>query len=172
MDQQGFPWEWVLLVGFSAFVVFGLFLFCWLFPFLFLFSVRRKSHRRTGFWLVIKGRRPLQVMVSFSFFCSFGDNSVLFRYCPVQRPLCIFLLVSLIRSFLLFYFLPFFGWEFSFFSFCFLPLFDWEFPFFSFCFLFDWKFSFFPFLIGNFPSILFLLPRVRIDILTLGQGLW
>ena len=27
-------------------------------------------------------------------------------------------------------------------------------------------------LIGNFPSFLFLLPRVRIDILTLGQGLW
>ena len=25
--------------------------------FLFLFSVRRTSHRRTGFWLVIKGRR-------------------------------------------------------------------------------------------------------------------
>ena len=33
---------------------------------------------------------------------------------------------------------------------------------FFFCFLFDWKFSFFS----------FLLPRVRIDILTLGQGLW
>ena len=27
-------------------------------------------------------------------------------------------------------------------------------------------------LIGNFPSFLFLLPRVRIDILTLGHGLW
>ena len=93
-------------------------------------------------------------MVSFPSFCSFGDNSVLFRYCPVQRPLCTFLLVSLTRSFLLFYFLPFFGWEFSFFSFFFLPLFDWEFPFFSFCFLFlfDWEFSFFS----------FLLPRVRI----------
>ena len=58
-------------------------------------------------------------MVSFSFFCSFGDNSVLFRYCLVKRPFCTFLLVSLIKNFLsfLFYFLPFFGWEFSFFSF-------------------------------------------------------
>ena len=94
-------------------------------------------------------------MVSFPSFCSFGDNSVLFRYCPVQRPFCTFLLVSLIKNFLsfLFYFLPFFGWEFSFFSFCFLPLFDWEFPFFSF-----FAFS----LIGNFPSFPFLLPRVRI----------
>ena len=73
-------------------------------------------------------------MVSFSSFCSFSDNSVLFRYCLVKRPFCTFLLVSLIKNFLsfLFYFLPFFGWEFSFFSFCFLPLFDWEFPFFSF----------------------------------------
>ena len=29
-------------------------------------------------------------MVSFSFFCSFGDKTVLFRYCLVQRPLCTF----------------------------------------------------------------------------------
>ena len=33
-------------------------------------------------------------MVSFPSFCSFGDNSVLFRYCPVQRPFCTFLLFS------------------------------------------------------------------------------
>ena len=43
---------------------------------------------------------------------------------------------------------------------------------FLFDFLFDWKFSFSFSLIGNFPSLLFLLPGVRIDILTLGQGLW
>ena len=45
-------------------------------------------------------------MVSFSFFCSFDDNSVLFRYCLVQRPLCTFLLVSLTRGFLLFLLTP------------------------------------------------------------------
>ena len=33
-------------------------------------------------------------MVCFPSFCSFGDNSVLFRYCLVQRPFCIFLLFS------------------------------------------------------------------------------
>ena len=48
-----------------------------------------------------------------------------------------------------FCFLPILDREFSF-LFCFLPLFDWEFSFFFFCFL----------------------PRARIDILTLGQGLW
>ena len=30
-------------------------------------------------------------MVSFPSFYSFGDNPVLLRYCPVQRPFCIFL---------------------------------------------------------------------------------
>ena len=82
------------------------------------------------------------------FFSLFSDNFVLFRYCLVKRPFCTFLLVSLIKNFLsfLFYFLPFFGWEFSFFSFwlslwleifllfffCFLPIKEWEFPFLSF----------------------------------------
>ena len=37
------------------------------FPFLFLFDARRASHRRTGFWLAIKGGRPLQVVVSLPF---------------------------------------------------------------------------------------------------------
>ena len=38
---------------------FGLFLF------LFLFSVGRESRQHTGFWLAIKGKGPLQVVVSF-----------------------------------------------------------------------------------------------------------
>ena len=107
MDQQGFPWEWVLLVvssfGFCVFLAFDFFV--GFFPFLFLFDARRTSHRRTGFWLAIKGGRPLQVVVSFPSFCSFGDNSVLFRYCLVKRPFCTFLLVSLIKNFLSFLFL-------------------------------------------------------------------
>ena len=53
------------------------------FPFLFLFSVGRKSRRRTRFWLVIKERGPFQVVVSFLLL---GDNSILFRYCLVLRP--------------------------------------------------------------------------------------
>ena len=47
-------------------VVFRL-LCVWPFPFLFLFDARRASHRRTGFWLAIKGGRPFQVVVSFPF---------------------------------------------------------------------------------------------------------
>jgi len=84
-------------------------------------------------------------MVSFPSFCSFGDNSVLFRYHLVQGPLGTFLLVSLTRRFLLFTSLFFFSHSLI-----------GNFSFFSFCFLFDWKFSFSPFfassLIGNFPS--------------------
>ena len=33
-------------------------------------------------------------LVSFPSFCSFGDNSVLLRYCPIQRPFRTFLLFS------------------------------------------------------------------------------
>ena len=58
--RGGLQWEFremdcsrVGASGFSAFVCF------WPFPFLFLFCARQTSHRRTGFWLVIKGRRPL-----------------------------------------------------------------------------------------------------------------
>ena len=86
-------------------------------------------------------------MVSFSFFCSFGDNYVFVQILSgpeTSLPISSVFFRSLIRSFLSFFFFFFF--------FYFLPFLDWEFPFFSFCFLFDWKFSFFP----------FLLPRVRI----------
>ena len=103
----------LLFVGNLALSVFGLFLFC------FLFSVRRTSPRHTGFWLAIKGRGPLQVMVSF-----LGDNSVLFRY---------------------FCFLLIFDREFSFF--CFLSIFvDWEFSPFAFFRFFDWELFFLCFL--------------------------
>jgi len=98
----------------------------WPFPFLFLFSAGRKSRWCTRFWLVIKGRGPLPIVVSFLF--SFGcDNSVLFKYCPVQRPFCIFLLLSsdlwsgIFLSFLLSSNLCL-----GIFFFCFLPIFDRE----------------------------------------------
>jgi len=93
-----------------------------------------------------------------------GDNSILFRYCLIQRPFCIFLLFSsdlwsgifflflfaffqsLIGNFLFFLFLLssnlWLGIFFSF-SFCFLPIFDREFSFLSFfCFQRQgWAFS-------------------------------
>ena len=119
-------------------------------------------------------------MVSFSFFCSFGDNSVLFRYRLVQGPLGTFLLVSLTRSFLLFYFSFFLSpilWLGIFFLFfllsptlwlgisfpLFFPLIG-NFPSLLFCFLFDWKFSFSFFLWLEIFLLFsfFLLPRVRI----------
>ena len=64
-----------------------------------------------------------------SFFCFLDDNSVLFRYCLVQRPFCIFLLFSSDP------------WSGIFFLFCFLPLFDWEFSPFAFFRFFDQEFS-------------------------------
>jgi len=68
-----------------------------------------------------------------SFSCLLGDNFVLFRYCLVQRPFCIFLLFS---SDL---------WSGTFFLFCFLLIFDWEFS----------SILFSPaLLIGNFLSFL------------------
>ena len=154
-NQKLHAWSWINRASLGNGFFWWVFrLLCVLaFPFLFLFDARRASHRRTGFWLVIKGRRPL-LGYGFLFFLLFiwwqfrivqilsgpktslHISSVFFR--------------SLIRSFLsffsLFFFLPFFDWEFSFFSFCFLPFFDWEFPFFSF-----FAFS----LIGNFPSFPF-----------------
>ena len=100
-----------------------------------------------------------------SFHVYFGDNSVLFRYCLVQRPSCMFLLFSSdlwSGIFFLFLLSPTL-WLGIFFLFCFLPLF-WLGIFFLFCFLplFDWELSFF----------FCFLPRARINILTLVQGLW
>ena len=121
---------------FRLLCVFWLLIFLAFFLFLFLFSAGREK-KSLAHGILVGNQREKTILgrgsLSF-FFRSFGDNSVLFRYCLVKRPFCTFLLVSLVKNFLsfLFYFLPFFGWEFSFFSFCFLPLFDWEFPFFSF----------------------------------------
>ena len=53
---------------------------------MFLFSAGLKSRQRTRFLLVIKGRGPLQAAVSFLFLFA-CNNSVLFKYCLVQRPL-------------------------------------------------------------------------------------
>ena len=47
------------------------------YPFLFLFSAGRKSHWRTGFWLAIKGRGPLQVVVSFLFIFACGNSNII-----------------------------------------------------------------------------------------------
>ena len=61
-------------------------------------------------------------MVSFSFFCSFGDNSIFVQILSgpeTSLHISFVFFRSLIRSFL-----PFFS-----FSFFFLPFFDWEFPF-------------------------------------------
>ena len=128
--NRTFSWEWCFFCwnfGFECF---------WPFPFLFLFSVGRKSHWHTGFWLAIKGRGPLGVVVSFLFFRLLGDNSVLLRYCLVPRPFCIFLLWSG-TFFFFFFFLSIFDRG-IFFLFCFLPLFDWEFSLFAF-FRFFWS---------------------------------
>jgi len=74
----------------------------WPFPFLFLFSSGRESHQRNKFWLAIKGREPLQVMVSF--LSLFGcDYSVLFGYLSGPKTLLYNSFIffrSLIRDFL------------------------------------------------------------------------
>ena len=119
----------------------------WPFPFLFLFSAGRQSHQCTGFWLAIKGRGPLQVVVSFLSLLA-CDNFVFFRYCLVQRSFCIFLSFSSdlwSGIFLLFFFcfLSIFDRELSFF-FCFIPIFDQELSFFTFLVFFrgqGWTFS-------------------------------
>ena len=84
----------------------------------------------------------------FPFFsCFLGDNSVLLKYCLVQRPFCIFLMFSSDLWSGTFFLSPFF-----------LPLFDWGF-FFAFSHPLIGNFSLFLFsttlLIGNFFFIFF-----------------
>jgi len=70
--NRTFSWEWFVFCrkfGFECF---------WPFPFLFLFSVRWTSNRRTRFWLAIKGRGPLQVVVSLLFLFTW------WQFCVVQ----------------------------------------------------------------------------------------
>ena len=62
--------------GFFGFCVLLAFDFSGFFLFLFLFSAGRKSHQHTGFWLAIKGRRPLQVMVSFLFLFACDNSNI------------------------------------------------------------------------------------------------
>jgi len=95
-------------VGFECF---GLFLFC------FCLVWGGKSHRRIGFWLAIKGRGPLQVVVSFVFLFACDNSNIVW-----SEDLSVYF----------FCFLPIFDQGFSFF-FCFLPIFDRE-LFFFFCF--------------------------------------
>ena len=73
------------------------------FPFsVFFCLVRGEKKKSLAHGILVGNQREKTILgrgfLSF-FFRSFGDNSVLFRYCPVQRPLCTFLLVSLTRSF-------------------------------------------------------------------------
>ena len=105
----------------------------WPFPFMFLISVRRTSHRHTGFWSVIKGRGSLQVVVSFLFVLTWW-----------QLCICSDVVWSKDLSVYFFCFLLIFDRKF-FFLFCFLPIFDWEFS----------SFAFFRSLIENFFFILF-----------------
>ena len=112
--------------------------FDYFFVFSFSVLVLREANKSPTHRILVGNQREKTTFRSWFPFPFFFVHLVTILYCSdivwSKRPLCTFLLVSLIRNFLsfLFYFLPFFGWEFSFFSFCFLPLFDWEFPFFSF----------------------------------------
>jgi len=90
----------------------------WPFPFLFLFSVRRTSHRRTGFGWQSKGEDHFRSWFPF-FLCLLGDNFVFVQMSSGPKTFLYISFVffwSLIGNFLSF--------------FCFLPLFDWEFFFF------------------------------------------
>jgi len=148
-NQRLRVWSWINRT-FSR-MVFWWGIWLWVFgpfPFWLLFSAGRESRKRTGFWLAIKGKGPFQVLVFFLFLFS-CDNSVLFRYCLVQRPFYIFCFLPIFdREFFFLFFALFQSWLGIFFL-CFLPIFDRELSFF-FCFLL----------------------RARMDILTLGQGLW
>ena len=82
--------------GFFGFCVLLAFDFSGFFLFLFLFSAGREK-KSLAHGILVGNQREKTILgcgsLSF-FFRSFGDNSVLFRYCPVQRPLCTFLLFS------------------------------------------------------------------------------
>ena len=153
---------------------FGLFLFC----FCLVWGEK-------GFWLEIKVRGPLHVVVSFLilFAC---DNSVLFKYCLVFRPFYIILSFSfdlwlgiffsfaffrcLTRNFL---FLLFSSnlWSRNFFFLLFSSdLWSGTF-FFFYCFWSAWATQQWVTLL-SWETPLFLLPRARMKILILGQGLW
>ncbi|RYA56975.1 hypothetical protein DD596_25260 [Enterobacter cloacae complex sp. 4DZ3-28B] len=134
-------------MGFSAFDFFGFFLFC------FCLTRGEQVTDEQDFGWRSKGEDHFRSWFPFLLFV----HLVTILYCSdivwskdlSAHFFCFLSILDQELSFLLFflfYFLPFFDWEFSFFSFCFLPLFDWEFPFFSF-----FAFS----LIGNFPSFPF-----------------
>jgi len=115
-NQRLHAWSWINRT-FSGMVFFfwweiWLWVF-WPFPFLFLFSAGRKSHRRTEFWLAIKGIGPLQVVVSFIFLFACDNSNIIW-----SEDLFVYF----------FCFLPIFDRK-LFFFFCFLPIFDREFLF-------------------------------------------
>ena len=118
--------------GFCVFLAFdfpGFFFFC----FFCLVRGEKKGRQRTGFWLVIKGRRPFQVVVSFP---SVFVHLVTILYCS-----------DIVWSKdLSAHFFQFFDQELSFLPFLLSPIL-WL----GIFFLFFLTFS----LIGNFPSFLF-----------------
>ena len=126
-SNRTFSWDF-FFVGILALSVLGLFLFC------FCLVWGEQVTDAQDFGWQSKGEDHFRSWFPFFFFRLLGDNSVLFRYCLVQRPFCIFLLFSSD---------PWSGIFFP--SFCFLPLFDWEFSFF---------FAFPTLLIWNFLSFL------------------
>ena len=131
--NRTFSWEWCFLVETLALSVLGLFLFC------FCLVWGEQVTDAQDFGWQSKGEDHFRSWFPFS--CLLGDNSVLFRYCLVQRPFWMFLLFSSDPWSGIFF--PFFAFSHS--------------------------------LIGNFSFFFFFFfcfPRARIDILTLGQGLW
>jgi len=134
-NQRLHVWSWInrTFLGMVFFggkfgsECFGLFLF------LFLFSAGWESHQRTRFWLAIKGKGPLQVVVSL-FGCAY---SVLFGYLSGPKTLLYISSVffwSLIENFIFFL--------------CFLSIFDRELS-------SSFSFVFFRSLIRNFLFLFF-----------------
>ena len=111
---------------------FGFECFC-LFLFCFCLVWGEKVASAQDFGWQSKGEGHFRSWFPF-FSCLLGDNFVLFRYCLVQRPFCIFLLFSsdLWSGTIFLFLLSPTLWLRIFFLFCFLPFFDWEFSFFVF----------------------------------------
>ena len=76
-NQRLYVWSWINRT-FSRMVFWrGIWLWLlWPFPFLFLFSAGQESRWHKGFWLAIKGRGPLQVVVSFLFFFACENSNI------------------------------------------------------------------------------------------------
>ena len=74
----------------------GLFGFCVFLAFSFSVLVLREANKPPTHRILVGNQRERNTLgrVFLSFSCLLCDNSVLLRYCLVQRPFCIFLLFS------------------------------------------------------------------------------